>query len=430
MTASIGVDVSTQGVKAVAIGDDGRIEARASAAFDEPFVPNDNPAVREADPLKWLKGTDRVMSELAARGVPVGSVPLGGSAQQHGTVYTAADGSLSRRLSPIWMDTSARREADELERHFGEEMLRRTGSRAQARFAAAQILKFSRVDPAAFGKTARIDLVSSYVCRHLTGRDEIDFSDAAGMNLLNLETGDWDRDICDYISKDLIGKLPRVSRKSAFTGDNPATLVGCGADRPGCAVISLGTSDVFMAAAGEDVRPANGVGHVFGNPSGGLMALVCVKNGSLARDRVRRELGVNWAFFDETAWNGPKSEAEVGQGTALSLSLSLSPRAFPYFEEEITPPHPATGIEANFDWTSAASDVKVRAIVEGQIANLHEQTRWAGTFKHIILAGGASRSAGIRRTIERIFGAETSVADVADAAALGAALIAQRNKTC
>ena len=156
------------------------------------------------------------------------------------------------------------------------------------------------------------------------------------------------------------------------------------------------------------------------------MALVCVKNGSLARDRVRRELGVNWAFFDETAWNGPKSEAEVGQGTALSLS----PRAFPYFEEEITPPHPATGIEANFDWKSAASDVKVRAIVEGQIANLYEQTRWAGTFKHIILAGGASRSTGIRRTIERIFGAETSVADVTDAAALGAALIAQRNISC
>ena len=272
----------------------------------------------------------------------------------------------------------------------------------------------------------RIDLVSSYVARHLTGRDEIDFSDAAGMNLLNLETGDWDRDICDYISKNLIGKLPRISRTSAFTGDNPATLVGCGADHPGCAVISFGTSDVFMAAAKDNVRPANGIGHVFGNPSGGLMALVCVKNGSLARDRIRRELGVDWTFFDETAWDEPKSEVEAGQRTVLSFS----PRAFPYFEEEIAPPHPATGIEANFNWVSAAPDVKIRAIVEGQISNLREQTRWAGEFTHIILAGGASRSAGIRRTVERIFGTETSVTDVADAAALGAALIAQRNKTC
>ena len=151
------------------------------------------------------------------------------------------------------------------------------------------------------------------------------------------------------------------------------------------------------------------------------MARVCVKNGSLARDRIRRELGVDWTFFDETAWAGEVENA--GGGGRWN-------RAFPYFEEEITPPHPATGIEANFDWTSAASDVKVRAIVEGQIANLYEQTRWAGTFKRIILAGGASRSAGIRRTVERIFGAETSVADVADAAALGAARIAQRNTSC
>lgn len=420
MTASIGIDVSTQGVKALTLDGDGAVVARAALSFDEPFRANADPTVREADPLMWLRGADRVMSDLVAQDIPVESVPLGGSAQQHGTVYSAADGSLTRRFSPIWMDTSARREAEELERHFGDEMLRRTGSTAQARFAAAQILKFSREAPEAFRATTRIDLVSSYVCRHLTGRDEIDFSDAAGMNLLNLETGDWDRDICDYISKDLVGKLPRVSRSSAFTGDNPATLVGCGADRPGCAVISLGTSDVFMATATDGARPADGCGHVFGNPSGGLMALVCVKNGSLARDRVRRELGVDWTFFDETAWRGPKPGDEVGRRN----------RAFPYFEDEITPPHPATGIKANFDWASAASDVKVRAIVEGQIANLYEQTRWVGDFGRIVLAGGAARSVGIRRTVERIFGAETIVADATDAAALGAARIAQRNTSC
>ena len=150
MTASIGIDVSTQGVKALALDGDGAVVARAALSFDEPFRANADPTVREADPLMWLRGADRVMSDLAAQGVPVGSVPL----------------------------------------------------------------------------------------------------------------------------------------------------VGCGADRPGCAVISLGTSDVFMATAPDGARPADGCGHVFGNPSGGLMALVCVKNGSLARDRVRRELGVDWTFFD------------------------------------------------------------------------------------------------------------------------------------
>ncbi len=98
--------------------------------------------------------------------------------------------------------------------------------------------------------------------------------------------------------------------------------------------------------------------------------------------------------------------------------------AYPFFEAEITPKHDATGIEANFDWASAADDVKVRAIVEGQIANMYERTRWIGDFEEIKVTGGASRSKGIRETIESIFKAKVTVLDVADSAAVGGARLA------
>ena len=413
MNATIGLDVSTQGVKAIVLDDNGAIAARAVHSFAEPFRPDPDPAVRVCDPLTWLDGADRALRGLSALGVDVDALPIGIAAQQHGTVYTRADGSLSRRLSPIWMDTSAAREADELEHRFGNEMLHRTGSRAQSRFAAAQILKFVRTDPAAFAETARIDLVSSYVARHLTGASEIDFCDAAGMNLMDLATGDWDHEICDYISKDLVSKLPRISRGLPFTGDNPASLVGCGADRPGTAVISLGTSDTFFAAMDSFHTDPDGYGHVFGNPMGGFMSLSCFKNGSLARDRVRKELGVDWKFFDETAW-------------AVENERGARRVAYPYFETEITPKHEATGIEANFDWENAATDVKVRAIVVGQIANMYERTRWIGDFDEIKVTGGASRSKGIRETIADIFKAKVTVLDVADSAAVGGARLAAR----
>ena len=409
MNASIGLDVSTQGVKAIVIDDNGDIAARAVHSFAEPFRPDPDPAVRVCDPLTWLDGANRVLHDLATLGVNVSELPIGIAAQQHGTVYTRADGSLSRRLSPIWMDTSAMREADELERRFGNEMLRRTGSRAQARFAAAQILKFARTDPAAFAETTRIDLVSSYVARHLTGASEIDFCDAAGMNLMNLAHGDWDREICDYISKDLISKLPRISRNLPFTGDNPATLVGCGADRPGTAVISLGTSDVFMSAVPEGRLDPLGLGHLFGNPSGGLMALVCVKNGSLARDRVRRECGLSWNEFDAASARGPADRI-----------------AFPFFEGEITPPHAAIGIEANFDWASASTETKVRSIVRGQVDNLYRHTQWIGDFNRIVVTGGGSASDAVCHEISSAFKAEVIRADSTDSAALGAAQLARR----
>lgn len=409
MNTAIGLDVSTQGVKAIVLDDNGAISARTAHSFAEPFRPDPDPTVRVCDPLVWLDGADRALRDLSALGVDVAALPIGIAAQQHGTVYTRADGSLSRRLSPIWMDTSAAHEADELERRFGNEMLRRTGSRAQARFAAAQILKFVRTDPAAFAETARIDLVSSYVARHLTGASEIDFCDAAGMNLMNLATGDWDREICDYISNDLVSKLPRISRGLPFTGDNPATLVGCGADRPGTAVISLGTSDVFMSAVPEGRTDPQGLGHLFGNPSGGLMALVCIKNGSLARDRVRRECGLTWDEFDAACARGPENRI-----------------AFPFFESEITPPHGASGIEANFDWTSASAETKARSVIRGQVENLYRHTRWIGDFNRIIVTGGGSASDAICREIYSAFKAEVVRADSTDSAALGAARLARR----
>lgn len=406
----IGLDVSTQGVKALAVDSSRHLVARASVPYPEPYRPSDDERVREADPQMWLRGVDAALANLCEQGVKVDGALIGGSAQQHGTVYRDRHGNLTRRYAPIWMDTSAWREAEELERHFGEEMLRRTGSRAQARFAAAQILRFVRTDPVAFAATARIDLVSSYVASHVTGSDTIDFSDAAGMNLMDLSTGDWDAEICDYISPDLRAKLPRIVRDLPFTGDNPATLVGCGATEPGTAVISLGTSDVFMAAMDGVCFDPQGYGHVFGNPLGGFMSLTCFKNGSLARDRVRRELGVDWRFFDETAF----AKTSPGNGGF---------RAFPYFESEITPDHPATGIEANFDWKAASPEVCIRAVVEGQVTNMREHTRWAGVFRRIMLAGGAARSKGLQEVLARVFEAEVVPVDVSDAAALGAALL-------
>ena len=255
------------------------------------------------------------------------------------------------------------------------------------------------------------------------------------MNLLNLQTLAWDAEICEFAAPGLLAKLPRIHKPgdaplrlaerfaeyglkpgipvAPFTGDNPASLVGCGAAEPGCAVISLGTSDTFFAAMPEFHTDPDGYGHVFGNPAGGFMSLSCFKNGSLARDRVRRDCGADWTFFDETAF-------------ALTPSGNGGKRAFPYFETELTPKHDATGIEANFDWDAAAPEVKIRAVVEGQIANMRERTRWIGDFATIYVTGGASRSKGILATIREIFGAEVRTLDVPDSAAVGGAVLAAR----
>jgi len=147
------------------------------------------------------------------------------------------------------------------------------------------------------------------------------------------------------------------------------------------------------------------------------MSLACFKNGSLARDRVRRECSVDWKFFDETAFD-------------LTPSGNNGRWAFPYFETELTPKHDATGIEANFDWNAAAPEVKIRAVVEGQVANMRERTRWIGDFSTIYVTGGASRSHGILSVVGDIFGAEVKTLDATDSAAIGGARLAAMMADC
>lgn len=69
-------------------------------------------------------------------------------------------------------------------------------------------------------------------------------------------------------------------------------------------------------------------------------------------------------------------------------------------------------------------EMKIRAVVEGQIANIRARTRWIGDFKTIYVIGGASRSKGILSVIADLFGAEVWTLDATDSAAIGGARIA------
>lgn len=442
---TLGIDSSTQGVKAVVYDtEQGRIVHSASVnygkdlpqfASPDGFLPDEDPLVRRADPAMWVRGLELVLERLRDSGAPMGDIAaVGGDAQQHATVCLDEKGAFTRAACPIWMDSSTGAEVAALDARFGDELRRRTGSPAVERFAAAQMARFFKDDPEAYRRTARVHLLSSYLTSLLTGTDApVDTGDGAGMNLLDLHSLEWDAEIAEFAAPGLAAKLPSVHRPgdpalrlserfaryglrpgipvAPFTGDNPASLVGCRAHKPGTAVISLGTSDTFFAAMPEFCTDPDGYGHVFGNPLGGFMSLSCFKNGSLARDRVRTSCGADWKFFDETAFG-------------LTPSGNLGKRAFAYFEAEITPRHPPTGIEANFDWESACAETKIRALVEGQIANMRERTRWIGEFETIYVTGGASRSAGIRSVIGDMFGAEILTLDATDSAAIGGALLA------
>ena len=462
MAYYLGIDSSTQGIKAVVLDpDSASIVATVAVCFTRELasykcpdgvLAHPDPLVKHADPLMWLAALDLLLAKLAATGVAMHKIAaIGGDGQQHGSVYlnerffetlaqldpeqslaAQLQVALARPTSPIWMDGSTAVACRELNTAFGRRLQADTGSPAIERFTGPQIRKFAQESPAQYAQTARIHLVSSFLCSVLIGQDApIDAGDGAGMNLLNLRSMRWDDEIVAFTAPELASRLPVVAGGVAgglhpyfakyglqagipvtvWTGDNPASLVGTGAWQTGVAVVSLGTSDTFFAALNEFRTDPAGCGHVFGNPAGNYMSLTCFKNGSLARERVRREAGVDWNFFDCAAFES------TPPGNHGQLAL-------PWFVPEITPPVLSPGLRANFDFMAAAPAVRIRAAVEGQALSLRKHTLWLGDFKTMRVTGGASKSMGIRQTLADVFQARVESIALTDSAALGSAMLA------
>lgn len=467
MANYLGIDSSTQSLSAIVFdGASGGIVAESSVNFgsDLPhykapqgFIPGGEDGEVHSDPRMWLEALDLCLQRLRDGGTDLGSISaISGAGQQHGTVYLNENGTrriasldaaeslsaqfagcFSRETSPIWMDTSTTAQCRAIERALGGpiRVCEKSGSIAIERFSGPQIRRFSEMDPDAYAATARIHLVSSFMASVLAGRDApIDHGDGAGMNLLNLESLDWDADLLEATAPGLRGKLPpaqpsptvvgpvaayfvekygfsATAQVVAFTGDNPSSLIGMGASQPGKVIISLGTSDTFFASMPEPLTDPAGCGHVFGNPLGGFMTLQCFSNGSLAREKVRDRLGMDWDRFGEAL----KATPPGNNGN----------RMLPFFGPEISPrvdtKEPVVAGPFAGGWES--DPASVRACVEGQFLNMRLCSEWMHLEPDVIhLTGGASQNDAIAQIAADVFQAEVKRLAVPGSVALGGAL--------
>jgi xylulokinase len=159
----------------------------------------------------------------------------------------------------------------------------------------------------------------------------------------------------------------------------------------------------------KPVTDPQGFGHVFGNPAGGFMSLICFRNGSLAREALRDQLGLDWSAFDR-------------EGLAQTPAGNDGKRMLPFFGPEITPRRDFDGPVRNFPADDPAP-VQVRALLEGQFLNMRLHSQWIGEKAALIrLTGGASQSNGIAQLIANVFQAPVERFAIANGAGLGAAL--------
>uniref|UniRef100_A0A8C7LDG2 Xylulose kinase n=1 Tax=Oncorhynchus kisutch TaxID=8019 RepID=A0A8C7LDG2_ONCKI len=462
----LGFDFSTQQLKVVAVDGNLSVVHQDNVQFDSelPEFGTQGGVHVHADSLTvtspvlmWVKALDLILGKMKNAGFDFSRVKaLSGSGQQHGSVYwrkgtnqvlrdlqpgkslhELLKGGFAVSDSPVWMDSSTTEQCQYLETAVGgaQRVADITGSRAYERFTGNQIAKIYKAQPEKYEDTERISLVSSFAASLFLGSyAAIDYSDGSGMNLMDIFSKQW-ADSCleataphleerlgaPVHSSAVLGLLspyhvtrygfPEDCKVVAFTGDNPGSLAGMRLQE-GDIAVSLGTSDtVFLWI--KEPRPTV-EGHIFCNPVDrpSYMALICYKNGSLTRERIRNKCaGGSWEVFSSVLRTTP-----TGNNGNIGI----------YFDAmEITPS--AVGVhrfdKENTKVAGFSAQGEIRALVEGQFLAKRVHAEKLG-YKiipgtRVLATGGASSNKDILQVLSDVFDAPVYTIDVANSACLG-----------
>jgi len=268
------------------------------------------------------------------------------------------------------------------------------------------------------------------------------------MNLVDIQSGKWDQELLKLCGGDelrsKLGEEPAVGGTNLgkvskwwverfgfndecivapFTGDNPSSIVSLSS--PGDTILSLGTSTTLLVSIPPGPEPplCTTNSHILAHPTaeGGYIAMLCYKNGDLARKTVRDEkYGGSWEKFDE-------SILKTGPGNNGYLR-------FYYPMPEIIP----DGVLGEFGFKDgkltneepAPAPSYARAICETQLLSIKSRLAHILPPHHeplhrCIVTGGASANTTILHLVADVLNLPVYVAATSASATIGGALLAQ-----
>ena len=295
MSLYIVIDLGTSSMKLLLMDREGQIKNIVSKDYPLEFP---QPGWSQQNPGHWEKALLEGIPELL-KGFDAGQVAgIGCGGQMHGLVVLDAQDRVIRPAI-LWNDGRTAAQVDYLNEVIGREKLSAlTANIAFAGFTAPKILWMKEREPENYDRIAKIMLPKDYVNYILTGVHACDYSDAAGMLLLDVKHKCWSQEmleICGISESQMpglfesfapIGTLkPDVAKKlglpesvtvCAGAGDNAAAAVGTGVVGEGGCNISLGTSGtVFISSKKFGVDPNNAL-HAFAHADGGWHLMGCM----------------------------------------------------------------------------------------------------------------------------------------------------------
>jgi len=269
-TSLLGIDIGTQGTKAVLFDRRGRTLA---TAFCRSRLHRPAPGVVEEDPEDQFKSVCRCIKTCVAEsGIEPGEIAaIGIDGQMAGILGIGAEG---QHVTPYdsWLDTRCARQITAMQQQAGDEIIRRTGGPASFNHGP-KILWWQQERPREFERIAAFVQPGSYAAMRLCNMDAsqafIDKSYLHFSGLADNQRAAWNARLCRMFNVP-ITKLPRIVDSHAVIGqvapgaarrcglkagtpviagcgDTAASFLACGATRAGVCVDVAGTASVFAA---------------------------------------------------------------------------------------------------------------------------------------------------------------------------------------
>jgi xylulokinase len=422
VTALVGLDVGTTGVKALAVSPVGEVLARVERGYG---LSSPRPGWSEQDPEDWWRATQDALGALDVPEI----AGIGLSGQMHGLVVLDAE---DRVLRPaiLWNDQRTAAECAEIEARVGlERLLALTGNRALTGFTAPKLLWLARHEPEVYARIAQSLLPKDYVRLRLTGERATDVADASGTLLLDVPHRRWSEEVLAALdlpaewlprvleSPEVSGETQHGMPVAAGAGDQAAGALGVGVDRPGPVSVVLGTSGVVFAALPSFQADEQGRVHAFCHAVPGgwhAMGVMLSAAGSL---RWLRDIAAPGAEFGALV-----AEAERWAPGVEGLTF------LPYLSGERTP-HADPNARGAFIGLSQRHDrgALVRAVLEGVAFGLRDSLELLaaiGVRAEVGRAsGGGSGSSLWLRIVASVLGLPLEKTAVEEGAAYGAALL-------
>lgn len=434
----LGIDLGTSSLKGLLLDQKGNVVC--SSSCDYPLI-TPMSGYSEQNPKDWVRAIDVVIKDILKK-KPEAKECLEGisfSGQMHSLVLLDNQDEVLRNAI-LWNDVRTTKQCNEIMEHYGDELISITKNMALEGFTLPKILWVKENEPKIFEKVDTFLLPKDYLGFYLTGNKQMEFSDAAGTLLLDMNQGIWSKEILDTFnikesicpklvkSYDCIGNLSEnlkekygfINNVAVFSGgaDNACAAIGAGIISEGTAMSSIGTSGVFLSYEDDNKKDYQGKLHYFNHVNDHYYSMGVTLSAGNSLAWFVKEFAKGESF-DEVLKN--IKNIPVGSEGLLFTPYIMGERS----------PHVDSKIRGAFIGLDArhTRDHLARSVVEGITFSLKDsqylmESIANKTFDRIICVGGGAKNDEWLQIQANVFNATMVTLTSEQGPALGAAIIA------